>query len=115
MVVQEALNKEIAVLTALFEFRSDNRQHRKMAKQTIGITVKLFGGIDLDSGFSEYDPDKGLGLAAPEGIRLAKALKTAGVKVNADTVYFVNGAKTGPRVKMKDGDTVFCMKPLAGG
>ena len=86
-----------------------------MAKQTISITVKLFGGIDLDSGFSEYDPDKGLDLATSEGIRLAKVLKTAGVKVSADTVYFVNGAKTGPRVKMKDGDIVFCMKPLAGG
>jgi hypothetical protein len=86
-----------------------------MDKQTIGITVKLFGGIDLDSDFSEYDPDKGLDQAVPAGIRLAKALKTAGVKVNADTVYFVNGAKTGPRVKLKDGDIVFCMKPLAGG
>ena len=86
-----------------------------MAKQTIDITVKLFGGIDLDSGFSEYDPDKGLNLATSEGIRLAKVLKTSGVKVTAGTVYFVNGAKTGPRVKMKDGDTVFCMKPLAGG
>jgi hypothetical protein len=86
-----------------------------MAKQTIGITVKLFGGIDLDSGFSEYDSDKGLDLAAPEGIRLAKILKRAGVKVNAGTVYFINGTKTGPRAKLKDGDTVFCMKPLAGG
>jgi hypothetical protein len=86
-----------------------------MTKQTIGITIKLFGGIDQDSGFSEYDPDKGLDLATPEGIRLAKVLKKTGIKVNADTVYFVNGAKTGPRVKLKDGDTVFCMKPLAGG
>ena len=42
-----------------------------MAKQTISITVKLFGGIDLDSGFSEYDPAKGLDLATSEGIRLA--------------------------------------------
>ncbi len=86
-----------------------------MAKQTIGITIKLFGGIDRDSGFSEYDPDKGLYLAAPEGIRLAKAFKAAGVKVSADTVYFVNGAKTGLYVKLKDGDVVFCMKLLAGG
>ncbi|MCW9077597.1 MAG: hypothetical protein OQK74_00320 [Gammaproteobacteria bacterium] len=86
-----------------------------MAKQTINITVKLFGGIDLDSGFSEYDPDKGLDLATSEGIRLAKVLKKTGIKVNADTVYFVNGAKTEPRVKLKDGDAIFCMKPLAGG
>jgi len=93
----------------------DNRHNKKMVKQTIVITIKLFGGIDRDSGFSEYDPDKGMDLAAPEGIRLVKALKTAGVKVNAETVYFVNGAKTGLRVKLKDGDAVFCMKPLAGG
>ncbi len=44
-----------------------------------------------------------------------KAQLKAGIKVNADTVYFVNGAKTEPRVKLKDGDAVFCMKPLAGG
>lgn len=86
-----------------------------MAKQTIGITIKLFGGIDRDSGISEYDPDKGLDLAVPEGIRLAKVLKKTGIKVNADTVYFVNGTKTGPRSKLKDGDAIFCMKPLAGG
>jgi len=86
-----------------------------MAKQTIGITIKLFGGIDRDSSISKYDPDKGLDLAVPEGIRLAKVLKKTGIKVNADTVYFVNGAKTEPRVKLKDGDAVFCMKPLAGG
>jgi hypothetical protein len=90
-------------------------QDSEMAKQTIGITIKLFGGIDQDSGFFEYDPDKGLDLAAPEGIRLAKALKAAGVKVNADTVCFVNGVKAGLRVKLKDGDAVFCMKVLAGG
>ena len=86
-----------------------------MAKQTIGIAIKLFGGIDRDSGISEYDPDKGLDLAVPEGIRLVKALKKAGIKVNDDTQYFVNGAKTGPRVKLKDGDAIFCMKQLAGG
>jgi len=86
-----------------------------MAKQTIGITIKLFGGIDRDSGISAYDPDKGLDLAVPEGIRLAKVLKKTGIKVNTDTVYFVNGAKTEPHVKLKDGDAVFCMKPLAGG
>jgi hypothetical protein len=86
-----------------------------MAKQTIGITIKLFGGIDKYSGITEYDPDQGLKLSVPEGMKLAKVLKKTGIKVNADTAYFVNGAKTKPHVKVKDGDAIFCMKPLAGG
>ncbi len=84
-------------------------------KNNIAITIKLFGGIDTDIGIEAYDPDVGLGLKIPDKVRLGKAIRKIGLNRTDSIVLFINGNPASSRDKLKDGDVVFCMKPLAGG
>lgn len=84
-------------------------------RKKIAITVKLFGGIDTDTGLTDYDPDIGMDLQVPEGIRLRKAIKKIGLNQINSMALFINGKQVGLRERLNDGDVVFCMKPLAGG
>ena len=84
-------------------------------KARIRITVKLYGGLDLQAGMENYDPENGIGLDLPRGARLKKALKRLGLNHAGAMAFFINGKKAGPREKLNDGDTVFCMRPVSGG
>ena len=84
-------------------------------RKKIVITVKLFGGIDKDAGLNDYDPDVGIDMQVPEGIRLRKAIRKIGLKKNSSMALFINGKQVGLGEKLNDGDIIFCMKPLAGG
>ena len=84
-------------------------------RKKIVINVKLFGGIDTDVGLKDYDPDVGIDLQMPEGIRLRKAVRKIGLSQTNSMAFFINGKQVGLREKLNDGDVVFCMRPLAGG
>ena len=84
-------------------------------RKKIVITVKLFGGIDTDAGLNDYDPEVGIDLQMPEGIRLRKAVRKIGLSQTNSMAFFINGKQVGLREKLNNGDVVFCMRPLAWG
>jgi len=84
-------------------------------KKNIAITIKLFGGLDSHAGIEKYDPDVGVDLEVPDRIRLRKAIKKIGLGKTSSISFFINGNPAGPRERLKNGDIVFCMRPMAGG
>ena len=85
------------------------------SKATIQVKVKLYGGLDAFAGIENYDPEVGLSLEVMENIRLGKVIKRIGLGKTGSISLFVNGnpAKSGER--LKNGDIIFCMRPMAGG
>ena len=75
------------------------------------ITVKLFGLLRLESGI------KARQLEADSVKDVLLALEAAGIsrKDLNGCVILVNGERAKKRSKLKDGDTVVLMSPVAGG
>ena len=84
-------------------------------RATIQVKVKLYGGLDCLAGVENYDPDVGLSMAVPENIRLGKAIKKIGLDKTGSISLFINGNAATLRDRLKDGDIIFCMRPVAGG
>ena len=85
------------------------------SKATIQIKVKLYGGLDAFAKIENYDPEAGLSLEVPENIRLGKVIKKIGVGQTGSIRLFVNGNAAKLREQLKNGDVIFCMRPMAGG
>ena len=84
-------------------------------KKEINITIKFFGGLDVDLGIEKYNPDIGLNIQVHDRMRLEKAIRKIGVR-KADTIsLFINGNPAGLRERLSDGDIILCMRPMAGG
>ena len=75
------------------------------------ITVKLFGLLRLETGIRELQTE------AVNIKTLLQALETAGIpqKTLTGCVIFINNQPANKRSKLKDGDTVALMPPVAGG
>ena len=75
------------------------------------ITVKLFGLLRLESGIKEKQ------LEAASVKEVLQSLAEAGIskKDLSGCVIFVNGENANKRKKLKDGDLVVLMLPVAGG
>jgi len=84
-------------------------------KKNITVTIKLFGGLDRDAGLEGYDPDSGIDVCVPDGMKLGRAIKKIGLTRTGSMALFINGDPVGAREKLTHGDIVFCMRPLAGG
>jgi len=84
-------------------------------KKNINITIKLFGGLDVDIGIEKYDKDVGLDVRVVDRIRLGNAIKKIGLSKTDSIALFINGNPAGLGERLTDGDVIFCMRPLAGG
>ena len=75
------------------------------------ITVKLFGLLRLESGIKERQ------LEAATVNEVLQQLADAGISRDQlrGSVIFVNGENANKRRKLKDGDQVMLMPPVAGG
>ena len=75
------------------------------------ITVILFGLLRLESGIKEKQ------LEAASVKEVLQSLAEAGIskKDLSGCVIFVNGENANKRKKLKDGDLVVLMPPVAGG
>ena len=82
---------------------------------TIQVKVKLYAGLDACAGIDDYDPEGGLDLEVPENIRLGKVIKKIGLSKTGSIRLFVNGNAAKLRDHLKNGDVIFCMRPMAGG
>ena len=85
------------------------------SRQTIGVTIKFFGGLDTFAGIENYNPDVGVRMEVPENIRLGKVVKKIGLGKTGSIRLFVNGNQATLRERLKEGDIIFCMRPTAGG
>ncbi len=81
-------------------------------KPTISVNVKLLAGFDKIKG---YDPQKGVVLELPEGIKLKKALRKIDIPRSQGFSFIINGEKAGLSTKLKQDDEIFCFFPMAGG
>lgn len=75
------------------------------------ITVKLYGLLRLDSGIKEKQ------MEAATVMQVLDTLADCGIPrkdLNA-CVILVNGTSASKRSKLRDGDTVVLMSPVAGG
>ena len=75
------------------------------------ITVKLYGLLRVESGIKE----KQLEAAAVKDVLEALASHGISHKDLSGCVILVNGSSANRRSKLKDGDTVVLMSPVAGG
>lgn len=82
---------------------------------TITITIKLYAGLDVDAGVAGYDPATGVSFQVRQGVRLKHAVKQLGLPDRRCLTYFINGSRVGLWRKLKDGDEISCLRPLAGG
>lgn len=75
------------------------------------ITVKLYGLLRIESGIKEKQ------LEATTVKEVLDSLASRGFSRNDldGCVILVNGRSAGKRNKLKDGDTVILMSPVAGG
>jgi len=75
------------------------------------ITVKLYGLIRIESGIKEKQ------LEATSVKEILKILADCGIpkKDLNGCVILINGSNANKRSKLKDGDTVVLMSPVAGG
>ncbi len=83
--------------------------------KNISINIKLFSGIDKETGIENYDYVKGLDLQVEEGIRLGKVLKKIGLKKKSYHTLFLNGDRITTWQRLNDGDEIACLKPAGGG
>ncbi len=81
-------------------------------KQKILVNVKLLAGLDKIDG---YNPEKGIDLSVPEGIKLKKAVKSIDLQQRELVCFMINGERVDKNTRLKDGDQVFCFLPFAGG
>jgi len=81
----------------------------------ISVTVKLYAGLEKDSGIEEYDPARGIRLAFPGGTRLKEVIRRLQLKDSRRLIYFINGKRVGMWRKLRSGDEISCLRPLAGG
>ena len=75
------------------------------------ITVKLYGLLRIESGIREKQ------LEAATVKEVLEALAGDGISPKAlnSCILLVNGSSGSKRSKLKDGDTVVLMSPVAGG
>ena len=75
------------------------------------ITVKLFGLLRIESGIKETQ------LHAASVREVLQHLEGCGIprKDLSGCVILINGSSANKRSKLKDGDTVVLMSPVAGG
>ena len=85
------------------------------SKARIQVKIKLYGGLDASIGIENYNHDVGLSLEVPENIRLGKVMKRIGLGKTSSIRLFVNGNAAKLRDQLKNGDIIFCMRPMAGG
>ena len=75
------------------------------------ITVKLYGLLRIESGIKEQQLDAGTVKEVLEQL----ALRGLDRKELNSCVILVNGNSANRKHKLKDGDTVVLMSPVAGG
>lgn len=75
------------------------------------ITVKLFGLLRIESGIKEVQLDAG----AVNEVMTYLADRGISRKELSGCVILVNGSSANKRSKLKDGDQVVLMSPVAGG
>ena len=75
------------------------------------ITVKLYGLLRIESGIRE----RKLKVNSVKDALNALAAEGVSKKNLNGCVVLVNGKNAGNRTKLKDGDTVVLMSPVAGG
>ena len=85
------------------------------SKVTIQVKVKLYAGLDAFAGIENYDSEVGFRLEVPENISLGKVIKKIGLGKTGSIRLFVNGNAAKLREQLKNGDIIFCMRPMAGG
>ena len=75
------------------------------------ITVKLYGLIRIESGIKEKQ------LQADTVSEIIDKLIACGIshKDLCSCLFLINGTKANKRSKLKDGDVVMLMSPVAGG
>lgn len=81
----------------------------------ISVIVKLYAGLEKDSGIEGYDPARGIHLVLPDGTRMKKVVRRLQLKDSRRLIYFVNGKRVGMWRKLRSGDEISCLRPLAGG
>lgn len=81
----------------------------------IRITVKLFAGLEIDAGLEGYNPATGIEIQALPGVRVKHIVKQLGLPDRRRLAYFVDGTRVGLWKKLRDGDEISCLRPLAGG
>ncbi|MFZ5569028.1 MAG: MoaD/ThiS family protein [Thermodesulfobacteriota bacterium] len=79
------------------------------------VRIKLFAGLEVDAGMRGYDPLHGIVLDVPAGARLKVVTKRLGLPDGGRLMYFINGVRVGLWHRLKDGDEIACLRPLAGG
>ncbi len=77
------------------------------------ITVKLFGLLRLDSGIRELTLEAG-SIADVKAALLAESDRITKKDIDG-CVILINGSQGTKRSKLKDGDQVVLMSPVAGG
>lgn len=83
------------------------------------VSVKLFGLLRLDSGIKEMKLDAG-SLKALHPLVLAQIKKARPdteitESVIRDCIVVINGKRVRPNSKLRDGDEVVYLSPVAGG
>ena len=75
------------------------------------IRVKLYGLLRLDSGIKEKQLDAG---SVKEVLRALEACGISKKNLNG-SIILINGAAASKHSKLKDGDVVQLLSPVAGG
>lgn len=79
------------------------------------VRVKLFAGLEVDARVPHYDPFQGIVLDIPAGSRLKMVTRLLKLPDGGRLMYFINGARVGLWRRLKEGDEIVCLRPLAGG
>ena len=81
-------------------------------RKDIVVNVKLLAGLDKIDG---YNPEKGIDLVVPEGVKLKKAVRQIDLQQREHVLYIINGERVTKNTRLKNGDEIFCFLPFAGG
>ena len=81
----------------------------------ININIKFFSNIHKDLGLSDYNPGTGIYIDVKSGTNIKKLLKTFGIIEISEIIIFRDMERIGMRKKLRDGDTITCLKISGGG
>lgn len=81
----------------------------------ITIKLKLFTGMDEDTSLQSYDYINGIDLEVKANTRIKTVLKQIRFKGKYTPAFFCKSERVSIYKKLKDGDTISCLKPAGGG
>ncbi|HOP29787.1 MAG TPA: hypothetical protein P5120_06920 [Spirochaetota bacterium] len=79
------------------------------------ITLKLYSGLEKESGILNYNPDTGIIINVRKGTRLKKILSDAGMEKFFPFAFFSGGERITLRRKFNESSEVSCLKISGGG